>query len=326
MSLLRDRNLALVGTASLLLALAVAFVPSVAALLRPLAGLTGTTTVLLFGGVAGLLGLWSFKRGVGDADETELWSPRRLPERAYYDEHRTAGADVDAVLDDEEAGSGPRTNARSRIRETAVSVIANAHNCSNGEANQRLNDGSWTDDPRAAAFFAKPGVSTVPLRARIRDWASGESFERQARYAVAELERIAAEGIESHRGPQHTGLFADDDASAADSDDGEAESGGDPGEVGGDPTEVDDDLGGVGEGSVEPETERLTGLDEEFVEIGHVESNADADSPTEEPPLSPEMRAMQAESSSPNRRADEDGQHEETAPSQLFADDWEGAE
>ena len=320
MSLLRDRNLALVGTASLLLALAVAFVPSVAALLRPLAGLTGTTTVLLFGAVAGLLGLWSFKRGVGDADETDLWAPRRLPERAYYDEHRTAGADVDAVLDDEDAGSGPRSNAQSRIRETAVSVIANARNCSNGEANNRLNRGSWTDDPRAAAFFAKPGVSTVPLRARIRDWASGEAFDRQARHAVAELERIAAEGIENHRGPRQTGLFADGDASAAESDDAGAEIGDEAADIG-------------GEDAVEPEDERLTGLDGEFVETGHVEPNADADSPTErtgdEPPLSPEMRAVQAESSSPtrpDRRADGDGQRDETAPSQLFADDWEGAE
>ncbi|WP_158059432.1 DUF7269 family protein [Halorussus halophilus] len=306
MNLLRDRNLALVGTVSLLLALGVAFVPSVAALLRPLAGLTGQGTVLLVGAVAGLLGLWSFKQGVGDTDEADLWTPQKLPERAYYDEHRTAGADVDSVLDEEEVMAGPRNEARSRIRKTAVSVVANAQDCSGGEANGRLNDGSWTDDPRAAAFFAERGVADVPLRARIRDWASGEAFERQARHAVAEMERLATTDIESRRRPQHTGLFADDDESVP--------------IAGEDLGEIYNKSDGTSDSSANDSAESERDATESRSEqLG------------DEPPLTPEMRATQSKSG--NQQIDDELNRERDDPDgdkalqqQLLADDLEGSQ
>lgn len=308
MNVLRDRNLALVGTVSLLLALGVAFVPSVAVLLRPLAGLTGTGTLLLFGAVAGLLGLWSFKQGVGDNADADLWTPQKMPERAYYDEHRTAGADVDTVLEDEEIQSGPRTDARSRIRQTAVSVVANAENCSNGEANGRLNDGSWTDDPRAAAFFANRGVTTVPLRTRIRDWASGEAFQRQARHAVSELERLASGDIESHRRPQHSGLFADDAeddelAGSADTTESSPVAGDDSARDSDDPVSTGDDSPVSGESSdLESESE----LDERF--------------------LTPEMRAVQSEGVSQQSSSSDEppAENDHETPTQPLADELEG--
>ncbi|MFC4549784.1 MULTISPECIES: DUF7269 family protein [Halorussus] len=190
--LLTDRNLALVGSTALVLALGVALSPTVAAVLRPAAGFAGPGTVLLFGGLAGLLGLWSLKRTVGEGSEDAgLWTPATTPERAHYDEQRTTGTAVDAVLDGEDDEQGVRQRAWKRIRRTAVTVLADAENCSRQVARGRIDDGSWTDDPRAAAFLAR-SPSLLPLRTRVRDWASGEAYERRARRAVAEIEVLTS--------------------------------------------------------------------------------------------------------------------------------------
>ena len=189
-----ERTLALVGSVALSLAVGVAFVPSVAAVFRPIAGVAGPAAVLLFGGVAGLLGLWSLRQTVADErdEETDFWTPVQTPERAHYDEHRTTGTEVDRVLDGDETDANARKRANERMLRTAVSVVADADNCSRQTARTRLDAGTWTGDPRAAAFFAGDRTR-VPLRTRVRDWASGESYERWARHAVAEVEALAAD-------------------------------------------------------------------------------------------------------------------------------------
>lgn len=211
----RERNLIRIGGLSLALALGVAFVPQLfpESMFRPLSGsFAGPLMIGLFGLVAGALAVFALRQEVtGDGDggkrgsrsstanegrngNEDLWVPRRTPERAHFDEHRTTGDEIDSVFGDDsedEPDLGPRrTDARGRIRETAIAVIAAAENCEPSEAARRIDAGTWTDDPRAAAFLG--GARYAPLRVRIRDWASGDGYERWATHAVAEIEALAA--------------------------------------------------------------------------------------------------------------------------------------
>ena len=217
--LARERNLVRIGGLSLALALGVAFLPGLfpESIFRPLSGVfAGPVVIGLFGLVAGALAVLALRQEVtgggaessgsksggsesGDSsrntsDSEDLWVPRRTPERAHFDEHRTTGDDIDSVFDDDAEDGRDlgtrRTAARGRIRETAIAVIAAAENCNHADAARRIDDGSWTGDPRAAAFLG--GARHAPLRIRIRDWASGEGYERWATHAVAEIEALAA--------------------------------------------------------------------------------------------------------------------------------------
>ena len=76
------------------------------------------------------------------------------------------------------------------LKEAAVDVLADAEDVAPPAARERVEDGSWSDDPRVQALFH--GDSTqLPPRMRLRDWVSGESFERRVERTVAELQRIA---------------------------------------------------------------------------------------------------------------------------------------
>lgn len=202
----RERTLVRIGSLALALALGVAFLPWLfpASVFRPISRtFAGPVTIGLFGLATGVLGVLALRQevtgdGDGNADggtdgTSDLWVPRPVPERAHYDEHRTAGDAVDSVFatdpGDPNALRSRRKTARGRIREIAVAVVAAAENCNPEAAAERIRDGTWTDDPRAAAFLG--GSELAPLRIRIRDWASGERFERWATHAVAEIEALA---------------------------------------------------------------------------------------------------------------------------------------
>lgn len=218
----QPQSLAVVGGSSLALALGVAFLPWLfpAAVFRPLATVFASpVSILLFGVAAGLLGANALRESAtgassgSDAPDDERAdgfdrrtldrrAPDRAPERAYYDEHRTTGDAVDSVLganpDETDDLVSRRRTARGRVRETAISVVADAERIDPETAAERVAAGSWTDDPRAAAFLG--GRHLAPLRTRIRDWASGERFERWATRAVAEVEAIErAETVEGAR-------------------------------------------------------------------------------------------------------------------------------
>ncbi len=197
----RPRSLAYIGGASLLLAVGVAFVPWLfpAAVFRPLSALVASpTSILVVAGAVGILGVQAFRKSTtssGDAGDEErapnLTLPKE-PERAHYDEYRTTGHEIDAVLDadpdETREFASRRRKAEGRIRRTAVTVLAEVERIDDEEAAERIAAGTWTDDPRAAAFLG--GRRLAPLRVRIRDWASGERFERWATHAVEEIAAI----------------------------------------------------------------------------------------------------------------------------------------
>jgi hypothetical protein len=201
----QPRTLAVVGGSSLALAIAVAFLPWLfpAAVFRPISAVVASpVAIVLVGIAAGLLGAQALRQtasdaAVGkrahrraDASDSERWTPERAPEKAYYDEYRTTGSQIDSVFELEPGESSNRParerTARQRIRRIAISVVAADENVSEAAAAERIADGTWTDDPRAAALVG--GHHLAPLRTRIRDWASGERFERWATHALAEIE------------------------------------------------------------------------------------------------------------------------------------------
>ncbi|NEU58201.1 hypothetical protein [Halorussus sp. MSC15.2] len=202
----QPQTLAVVGGVSLAFALGVAFLPWLfpPGVFRPISTVVASPiSILLFGVAAGLLGANAFRESATGASSGDSESgPHavgfdrrtrdRVPERGYYDEHRTTGETVDSVLganpDETDDLYARRRNVRGRIRETAISVVADAERIDSETAADRISAGSWTDDPRAAAFLG--GRHLAPLRTRIRDWASGERFERWATRAVAEIETI----------------------------------------------------------------------------------------------------------------------------------------
>ncbi|WP_135854312.1 DUF7269 family protein [Halorussus salinus] len=197
----RPRSLAYIGGASLLLAVGVAFVPWLfpAAIFRPLSALVASpTSILVVAGAVGLLGVQAFRKsatssadGEGEERTTHLTFPKE-PERAHYDEYRTTGHEIDSVFDadpdETREFASRRRKAEGRIRRTAVRVLAEVERIGDEEAAERIAAGTWTDDPRAAAFLG--GRRLAPLRVRIRDWASGERFERWATHAVEEIAAI----------------------------------------------------------------------------------------------------------------------------------------
>ncbi len=191
----REQFLFSVGVASLALAFVVIFVPWAVPerTVKPLVSwFADPTTITLLAGAAGLLGLWSVRGDVTEESEP-VWRPARDPETAYFDEHRISGSDVDDGL--ELMGNlqlSPRDRrlrrrrTRRHVREAAFQLLRE-EGYDEADAKRSLKDGSWTNDPRAAAFLGAPNAD-VPLRNRVVDWARGETFDRRAEHAIAELE------------------------------------------------------------------------------------------------------------------------------------------
>lgn len=92
-----------------------------------------------------------------------------------------------------------RRRIRGRLEDAAVATITRKYGCTEAEAREAIERGSWTDDPFAAAFFtgSLEGVGFVE-RTRLR-FAAGGKFERRAvraAEAIAELserERVTGE-------------------------------------------------------------------------------------------------------------------------------------
>ncbi|MGA9400508.1 DUF7269 family protein [Haladaptatus sp.] len=190
----RERILLAAGVVSLTCAFLVVFVPQVVpeATVRPLVGwIAKPMTIFLLAGAGGVLAIWSLKDGVVDEREV-IWQPRTEPEKAHFHEQRTTGSDVDDGLRLSEVlgieareRRSRRATARRHVRRAAIETLR-AEGDTKQEAAERLEAGSWTDDPRAAAFLGASNAS-IPLRTRINDWARGETFDRRAERAVSEL-------------------------------------------------------------------------------------------------------------------------------------------
>lgn len=123
----------------------------------------------------------------------------RPPERERVAPVPAPGEDVDELLALGEAAGGEtgryyRSRGRDRLLELGVRTLVVHRGLAPEAAHRRLREGTWTDDPDAAAFFRLRGDAGA---ADALGGAIGASVGREhpntrrARRAVAELRRIA---------------------------------------------------------------------------------------------------------------------------------------
>lgn len=185
MSATRRIGLAL-GVTLVVAGLAAVFVPGVAG------GIETNPTSLTAVGLVALL-------GGGLAVRARLTTTDRryeLPTPERQRTHPTPGDEFDRKLETLASrgrmrGARERRAVRDRLDELAVAVLVR-NGDSEAVARERLAEGTWTDDPHAAAFFAEARASDVPLEDRLRAAFSTEpNSKKRARHAVDALARIA---------------------------------------------------------------------------------------------------------------------------------------
>lgn len=127
------------------------------------------------------------------ASVPDIEQPQSLP---------VPGEDVDDLfgepwaVSDVRAENSRQGELRRRLTEIAVPLVAEAHDCTSEEAMELLADGTWTDDPRAAAFFCRGLPDWAPRSVRLRTVLSGtDPVYRWARHATDELWALS----ETHR-------------------------------------------------------------------------------------------------------------------------------
>ena len=183
----RGRSLVVaVGVALVLWGLAVASVPGFAGGVTLTPELLGAVAVVaLVGGAAAVRA-----RLRSDGTERDLPTPESIVAFSTpgegFDEELVALASSGRMQ-----GASERRAIRDRLDELAVAVLVR-QGANEQAARERLAEGTWTDDPYAAAFFAEARASDVPLEERLRAAFSGEPSERRrARHAADALAAIA---------------------------------------------------------------------------------------------------------------------------------------
>jgi hypothetical protein len=157
-------------------------------------GLPGGRGALVLVGAAILL------QGVRVVNNRRRDRPEELetPDAEVTLELPTPGDDADADLrflaEERRFDRERRRRIRDRMYAAAVEAVARRRGCSEEAARTVVEDGTWTDDPHAAAFFTniqENGTLTDEIRYVIRN----ESvFARRARHAADAVHRLAVEG------------------------------------------------------------------------------------------------------------------------------------
>lgn len=186
--------LLLVGLLVFVVGLSVVFVPGVEAVL-PVASavdaLGSDYVVVAVVGVAavGLSVLVVAVQSVRGIDES------RPPVVESVETAPHPGRDLDSSL----GGLSGFTSAdatRARLADLAVETVMRAEGCPRATAERRIREGSWTDDPVAAAFVAGDGGGTgARLRALL-------AVDDRVRRTVAAVERTAADERGDSSGPE----------------------------------------------------------------------------------------------------------------------------
>jgi len=125
----------------------------------------------------------------GTVSVSRLSTPRQRPEpprTGEESETRVPGDAFDRQLDSLSAhsarGADERAAVREQLRELAVDRVVAETGCSRTTARERLDAGTWTDDPVAAALFTGESPST---RAYLRALLGGQSaFERRVERVI----------------------------------------------------------------------------------------------------------------------------------------------
>lgn len=167
----------------------------------------GSAGVILLGLIAGGIGGWGLYRLTGTTPTDPSDEAGSIPPDRTTSEHQPAnpGAQLNERIAriSGEAGDPPsgmttridRRKVRTRLRRFATDVLREAHSISTAEARTALDEGTWTDSRRAAAFLGGNAAPRPRLATRIRDWASGDPYERRVRATVDEIARLASVSV-----------------------------------------------------------------------------------------------------------------------------------
>ena len=145
--------------------------------------------------VVTLIGVLAVAQGVRYANERR--GRDRRPAAPGEPERRAPATVPGADLDDRIArmttaspgGYASRRELRERVRTVAVAAVARQRNCSTEAAERAVEEGEWTDDPTAAAFFA--GDASYPVRVRIAAALRGRSrYGYGLRAAIDAIDRL----------------------------------------------------------------------------------------------------------------------------------------
>lgn len=86
-----------------------------------------------------------------------------------------------------------RRRLKRRLEDAAVATITRKHGCTEETARAAIEDGSWTDDPFAAAFFTGR-LEGIGWSDRVRLRFSGQGrFERRATHAARAIADLSAD-------------------------------------------------------------------------------------------------------------------------------------
>ncbi|QUO47536.1 MULTISPECIES: DUF7269 family protein [Halorubrum] len=177
------RPLAVVGVLAVVVGLLAALDRGIAAAISP------TSAVVTLIGVLGVVQGVRYanarrdrRRLLTDPGEPERRAPAAVP-----------GSDLDEriarVASPAPGGYRDRRDLRDRVREVAVDAVARDRNCSPEAAATAVDDGTWSDDPVATAFFDTG--TAYPLRVRLSAGVRGRSnYWYGLRAAIDEIERV----------------------------------------------------------------------------------------------------------------------------------------
>ncbi|MFW5934629.1 MAG: DUF7269 family protein [Halolamina sp.] len=91
-------------------------------------------------------------------------------------------------------GDRPRKQLRDRIASVAVAAVADAEDCSEAEAREKLETGEWTDDPVAAWFLGEEVGLPPAERARLLATAPFSQYEAAFARTVGVVDDLVAHG------------------------------------------------------------------------------------------------------------------------------------
>lgn len=135
--------------------------------------------------------VWRSRRATTASDSSPLTLPTSGGSSANADS--VVGGELEetleALADPSETVSGwQRVKVKRAVESLAVDVLRRESAYDYDDIEAVLEEGPWTDDPRAAAFL---GAESLPIRTQIIDWASGEPYQRKVEATVSELADIA---------------------------------------------------------------------------------------------------------------------------------------
>ncbi|SNZ12681.1 hypothetical protein SAMN06269185_1867 [Natronoarchaeum philippinense] len=168
-------------------------------------------------GLVGAVALVQGLRRVRERRRTPV-EAAELPTLERAQELPRPGGEFDEAIErnrpDGLKGHSSRRKVGNRLERAAVGALVCHRDLDEAAAHEALAEGTWTDDPVAAAQFLGELPAWTPLRVRAREWMRRHPHSRRAERAAAEIARIA--GIaEDGRADEHTASGASADPNTA---------------------------------------------------------------------------------------------------------------